>query len=485
MSPPTRTTSLDSVDRIQNHYDALLDHGLVTATMGGDHTIVLPILRAMAKRHGPVGLVHVDAHTDINDTMFGERIAHGTPFRRAVEEGLLDCSRVAQIGVRGTGYQADDFDWSREQGFRVVQVEECWHRSLDPLMAEIRTQLGDGPGVPQLRHRRSRPVVCAWHRHTRDRRPHDLAGHRDHPRLPQHAARRLRRGRGRAHLRRVGHDLAGRRQPALRDAVRAARSRVPLAPDRRGRGTLPEPRPQASGGITASQGRRMRSPRGRAYQLEQRNSHCVIRLSRKTDCGSAEADGETAPCAEYTRSPSCSGVGTPASTASVSPPAGASRHDVRSVGRRQIDHRQPVAVTHQLSVTTRHARVAFQCDLGMDVARLAGPADQRGALCQRDGRRRRPAGTADRPTTPSTRYQTGSTSTTTTHLTVESSADGGLRGWLDDCGLRRCLTGGEVVAALLAEQVGGIVRQPAVRTVDHHSVATNGHWDQLYHRDRE
>ena len=136
---------LDSVDRIHSHYDSLLDHGLATATMGGDHTIVLPILRAMAKRHGPVGLVHVDAHTDINDTMFGERIAHGTPFRRAVEEGLLDCSRVAQIGVRGTGYQADDFDWSRQQGFRVVQVEECWHRSLDPLMAEVRTQLGEGP----------------------------------------------------------------------------------------------------------------------------------------------------------------------------------------------------------------------------------------------------------------------------------------------------------------------------------------------------
>jgi len=135
----------DSVERIQAHFDALLDQGLVTVTMGGDHTIVLPILRAMHKRHGPVGLVHVDAHTDINDTMFGERIAHGTPFRRAVEEGLLDCKRVAQIGVRGTGYQADDFDWSRQQGFRVVQVEECWHRSVEPLMAEVRDQLGPGP----------------------------------------------------------------------------------------------------------------------------------------------------------------------------------------------------------------------------------------------------------------------------------------------------------------------------------------------------
>lgn len=135
----------DSMERIRAFYAPLLDAGLTTISMGGDHTIVLPILRAMAHQHGPVGLVHVDAHTDINDSMFGERIAHGTPFRRAVEEGLLDCARVAQIGVRGTGYQADDFDWSRQQGFRVVQVEECWHRSLEPLMAEVRAQLGTGP----------------------------------------------------------------------------------------------------------------------------------------------------------------------------------------------------------------------------------------------------------------------------------------------------------------------------------------------------
>ncbi len=135
----------DSVARITEHFQALLANDVRTATMGGDHTIVLPVLRAMAAKHGPVGLVHVDAHTDINDTMFGERIAHGTPFRRAVEEGLLDCDRVVQIGVRGTGYAADDFDWSREQGFRVVQVEECWHRSLDPLMDELRPRIDGGP----------------------------------------------------------------------------------------------------------------------------------------------------------------------------------------------------------------------------------------------------------------------------------------------------------------------------------------------------
>jgi guanidinobutyrase len=136
---------LDSVDRIETHFDRLMAAKLTTLTMGGDHTIVLPILRSLAKRHGPVGLIHIDAHTDINDTMFGERIAHGTPFRRAMEEGLLDPLRVTQIGVRGTGYAADDFDWSRDQGFTVVQAEECWGRSLVPMMEQVRARVGTGP----------------------------------------------------------------------------------------------------------------------------------------------------------------------------------------------------------------------------------------------------------------------------------------------------------------------------------------------------
>jgi guanidinobutyrase len=134
-----------SVAIIEAHYDRILAAGTIPLSMGGDHTIALPILRAMRKKHGPVGLVHVDAHADINDTMFGERIAHGTPFRRAVEEGLLDCNRVVQIGLRGTGYEADDFDWPRQQGFRVVQAEECWHRSLAPLMEEVRAKVQGGP----------------------------------------------------------------------------------------------------------------------------------------------------------------------------------------------------------------------------------------------------------------------------------------------------------------------------------------------------
>ncbi len=134
-----------SVDIITASYDEILAHDCVPLTLGGDHTIVLPILRAMRAKHGPVGLIHVDAHTDINDKMFGEDIAHGTPIRRAVEEGLIDTSRSVQIGVRGSGYAPDDFDWSRQQGIRVVEAEACWHRPLTPLMDEVREQLGAGP----------------------------------------------------------------------------------------------------------------------------------------------------------------------------------------------------------------------------------------------------------------------------------------------------------------------------------------------------
>lgn len=143
---PINTFDLQkSVEIIEDYYDQVLSHNCIPMTLGGDHTIALPILRALKKKYGPVGMVHVDAHADINEHMFGEKIAHGTPFRRAVEEGLLDCDRVAQIGLRATGYAADDFDWPREQGFRVVQAEECWHKSLTPLMDEIRKKVDGGP----------------------------------------------------------------------------------------------------------------------------------------------------------------------------------------------------------------------------------------------------------------------------------------------------------------------------------------------------
>lgn len=143
---PINTYSLEkSVAIITDHYDELLAHNCIPLTLGGDHTIALPILRAMAKKHGPVALIHVDAHADVNPDMFGELIAHGTPFRRAVEENLLIGSKVFQIGLRGSGYAADDFDWPRQQGFTLVPAHEVWYQSLAPLMERVRAQIGDAP----------------------------------------------------------------------------------------------------------------------------------------------------------------------------------------------------------------------------------------------------------------------------------------------------------------------------------------------------
>ena len=133
----------DSARRIREAFEALLQHDVKPLSMGGDHSVTYPVLQAVAQKHGPVALVHVDAHADVNDTMFGEKIAHGTPFRRAYEEGLIVPELTFQIGLRGTGYSPDDFNWSRSKGFTVVTAEECWDQSLAPLMERIRTRIGN------------------------------------------------------------------------------------------------------------------------------------------------------------------------------------------------------------------------------------------------------------------------------------------------------------------------------------------------------
>ena len=129
-------------DSITEQYTEIFSSGCVPVTLGGDHLITYPILRAAAKTHGPLAVIHVDAHSDTAPAMMGERLAHGTPFRCAWEDGLLDNSRVVQIGLRGTGWSHGDIGWGRQQGWRVVQAEECWHKSVDPLMEEIRKQMG-------------------------------------------------------------------------------------------------------------------------------------------------------------------------------------------------------------------------------------------------------------------------------------------------------------------------------------------------------
>ncbi len=134
-----------SVDIITEHYKGILAHDATPLTLGGDHTLTWPILRAVAEKHGPVALIHVDAHSDTNEEMFGETVAHGCPFRRAHEDGLLLNDKVFQIGLRGSGYAPEDFDWGREKGWTVIPAEECWHKSLAPLMEEIRAKIGDAP----------------------------------------------------------------------------------------------------------------------------------------------------------------------------------------------------------------------------------------------------------------------------------------------------------------------------------------------------
>lgn len=134
-----------SIDIIEDSYHRILGHDAIPLTLGGDHTLTWPILRAMRHKHGPVALIHVDAHADTNDQMFGERVAHGCPFRRAWEDDCLLNDLVFQIGLRTTGYSREDFDWGRDKGWNVIQAEECWHQSLKPLMQDIRQRIGDAP----------------------------------------------------------------------------------------------------------------------------------------------------------------------------------------------------------------------------------------------------------------------------------------------------------------------------------------------------
>lgn len=131
-----------SLEIIAQSYEAILQSDVVPVAIGGDHSITLPILRAIHKRHGAVALVHVDAHADVNDEMFGEKETHGTVFRRAYEDGLILPQKTYQIGLRGTGYTAEDFSEARGWGFQQFPAQDLWHRSLASLGGEIRREIG-------------------------------------------------------------------------------------------------------------------------------------------------------------------------------------------------------------------------------------------------------------------------------------------------------------------------------------------------------
>src|SRR5690242_14793168 len=136
---------MDALKRIEGFFAKIHAAGAVPLSAGGDHLITLPIFRAIAK-HRPIGMIHFDAHSDTNDRYFGDNMyTHGTPFRRAVEEGLLDPKRVVQIGIRGSIYGADDMEFAEKNGMRVIYMEEFTRLGVEKTIAEARHVAGDGP----------------------------------------------------------------------------------------------------------------------------------------------------------------------------------------------------------------------------------------------------------------------------------------------------------------------------------------------------
>ncbi|WP_031514720.1 agmatinase [Streptomyces sp. NRRL F-5123] len=135
----------EAVEGVQAGADDLLGTGARLMTLGGDHTIALPLLRAVAGRHGPVALLHFDAHLDTWDTYFGAPYTHGTPFRRAVEEGLLDTSALCHVGTRGPLYGRRDLDDDERMGFGIVTSADVMRRGVDEVAQQLRERIGDRP----------------------------------------------------------------------------------------------------------------------------------------------------------------------------------------------------------------------------------------------------------------------------------------------------------------------------------------------------
>ena len=133
----------ESYRRIEEGLKPIHDAGVTPIVLGGDHSIALPELRAAAAVHGPLALVQFDSHPDTWDAYFGQNHTHGTPFRRAVEEGLLEPSRSIQVGMRGSIYDKDDWDEAREMGFDLVPTDEVRRLGIPAVIDRIRERVGD------------------------------------------------------------------------------------------------------------------------------------------------------------------------------------------------------------------------------------------------------------------------------------------------------------------------------------------------------
>jgi guanidinopropionase len=144
-TPVNPVDLMDSLARIEGFFSQLQQASIAPLSVGGDHLVSLPILRALGK-NGPVGMVHFDAHTDTWDRYFGDfKYTHGTPFRRAIEEGVLDPKRTVQIGIRGALYNDAEDTWGQAQGIRVIDIDEFHRMGVPAVIAEARRVVGDGP----------------------------------------------------------------------------------------------------------------------------------------------------------------------------------------------------------------------------------------------------------------------------------------------------------------------------------------------------
>ncbi|BBZ27054.1 agmatinase [Mycolicibacterium madagascariense] len=158
VSPFAHQQVVDAGDMVANPFDIgqaineidaqateLIDAGARLVTLGGDHTIAYPLLRAHHRRYGPVALLHFDAHLDTWDTYFDAPVTHGTPFRRAAEEGLFVPGHSAHVGIRGSLYAADDLVDDADFGFTIVHCTEFERRSTDDVIEQLRAAIGDRP----------------------------------------------------------------------------------------------------------------------------------------------------------------------------------------------------------------------------------------------------------------------------------------------------------------------------------------------------
>jgi agmatinase len=131
--------------RIEEGLAPIVDAGAFPLVLGGDHSITLAELRALARRHGPLALVHLDSHTDTWDEYFDQRYFHGTTFRRAAEEGLIDPSASVQAGMRGSLFAGSDLDDARGAGFEVIPSEELRALGPDGYALAVRARVGERP----------------------------------------------------------------------------------------------------------------------------------------------------------------------------------------------------------------------------------------------------------------------------------------------------------------------------------------------------